>query len=130
MPDALSIAPSKNESVCAITAMFSALSPDAPGSTPQTLAVFNPVRISTFSRTRSFGASRFSIISRIAVPSSLPSIITGIFAGSASPPVGWLVTLPGMPRTMNNAAAPASSARLIDPLVTAESERPPGVGMP
>ena len=44
MPDALSIAPSKNESVCAMTATFSSV---APGSTPKTLAVFRPVRSST-----------------------------------------------------------------------------------
>src|SRR5436190_817924 len=107
MPDALSIAPSKNESVCAITAMFSSV---VPGSTPHTLAVLRPFLISTVRRMRSLGDCRRSIISRTAAPSSLPSIITGIFAGSVAPPVGWLVTLPGNPRMMNKAAAPASSA--------------------
>ncbi len=121
------MAPSKNESVCAITAMFSSV---APGSTPHTLAVCSPLFISTVKRIRSFGDCRFSIMSRIAAPSSLPSIITGIRAGSRSPPVGWLVTLPGNPRMMNSAAAPASSARWTAPLLNAESDPPPGVGMP
>jgi hypothetical protein len=44
----------------------------------------------------SVGASRFSIVSRTVVASSLPSISTGIFAGSSAPPEGRLVTFPGM----------------------------------
>ena len=127
MPDALSIAPSKNESVWAITAMFSSV---APGNTPQTVRGLEPgPQLAPRDGNGSPATDSRSIIWRITVPSWLPSMKIGMRAGGCVPAaVGSLMTLPGKPRTMNSAAAPSSSARLTTPQVSAVFSRPPGFG--
>jgi hypothetical protein len=96
MPEALSNAPSKYESWCAMMTMSSSV---APGRLPQTLASFNPGRISVVSLTCIVTAPLASIFSSAAA-SWLPIMNVGMPGADAAS----LVTLPGMEMLTTTAA--------------------------
>ena len=101
-PEALSTAPSKYESVCAVINTFSSV---MPGSTPQILAALMPETISTANVRVTTGAVPDSMACRSRTPSSWPMVRPGMVMSPVR--AIWLVTLPGMSRAINTAAAPA-----------------------